>query len=123
MASFGGADIFGVAVTCQHIPSANEEQTNAFFGVTGTQALYGGGRGRVFEITGLLVGASQADVIAAENTLLSYADGIARDFVDTKGRTWPQVIFKGEFKPDARIDPCLPYGYAMRYSMVLRGLK
>lgn len=124
MATLGGADIFGQAVRVNHSPLADAEQVNAFFGTTGVQSVYGGGRGRVFEVRGLLVGESIPAVIAAEDTLLSYVDGIARDFVDNDGRTWPSVKFNGEYKQDpGGIMPCTPYGYCRGYSLVLRGLR
>ena len=124
MPTFGGTNIFGVCVRVQHLPNADSEQVNNFFGVTGTQSLYGGGRGRVFEIRGLLVGEDIPTVVAAEQNLLSYADGVARDFVDTNGTDWPSVKFKGEYKQDpGGIMPCTPWGFARGYSLVLRGLK
>lgn len=104
-------------------PAPDAEQRNDFFGVTGTQALYGGGRGRVFEVNGYLIGDSRDAVVAAKRALLSYADGVARDFFDGDD-TWPMVKFNGEFRPSpGGIVPCIPYGYAQAYSLILRGLR
>ncbi|MDE2101006.1 MAG: hypothetical protein KGL39_27415 [Patescibacteria group bacterium] len=124
MATFGGDSIFGASVTITQSQNPNAQQTNEFFGNTGVQTLFGGGRGRTWEVTGVLVGASQADVVTAEANLLSYADGIARTLVDNFGRTWDNVIFKGQYKADQNsIKPCFPYGYCMAYSLVLEGLQ
>lgn len=99
-ATYDGNSIFGLAVRCQMIPKASASQVNAFFGVSGVQSVYGGGRGRMFMISGLLVGEDHPAVDAAEATLLSYDDGIARVLVDTCGRTWSNVVFTGDYQPD-----------------------
>jgi hypothetical protein len=115
MASYGGANIFGWSVSIAMNPNPSEFQYNAFFGISGVQSLYGGGRGRVFLISGLLVGTDAADLAANRDLFLSYDDGIARDLVDTFGITWPQVVF-GHFQQTDRIlqlagdlGLCFPY--------------
>lgn len=122
MMTYDGANIFGTAVQFQQMPHPNAQQTNSFFGVSGTQSLYGGGRGRVFLIRGLLVGPTVQAVNDAEAAFLNYADGIARTLVDPRGRTWPNVVFRGEFRPD----PNGPYpavnGWALPYKAVFHGL-
>ena len=124
MPSLGGVNIFGVCVQIQHTPNPNAEQLNEFFGTSGMQSLYGGGRGRAWQIKGLLVGATESAVISAQQNIYSYADGLARAFVDNDGITWSNVVFRGEFQPDpGGIRPCNPYGYGRGYSMILRGLR
>jgi hypothetical protein len=122
MITYGGSNIFGAAVRLQHVARANAQQENTFFGVTGTQTLYGGGRGRTFLITGVLVGGTLATLNAAESMFEDFADGIARPLTDPRGRTWPNVIYKGEFVPD----PKGPYptldGWALPYRAVFHGL-
>jgi hypothetical protein len=115
MASYGGANIFGWSVSIAMNPNPSEVQYNAFFGISGVQSLYGGGRGRVFLISGLLVGTDAADLAANRDLFLSYDDGVARDLVDTFGITWPHVVF-GHFQQTDRIlqlagdlGLCLPY--------------
>jgi hypothetical protein len=122
MVTYDGANIFGAAVQFQHLAHANAQQVNAFFGVTGTQSLYGGGRGRTFLIRGLLIGATINDLNAAESLLQSYADGVARTLVDPRGRSWFNVIFRGEFIPDSRGPYPTAAGWALPYKAVFHGL-
>jgi hypothetical protein len=122
MVNYDGVNIFGAAVKFQQLTHPNAQQVNTFFGVSGTQTLFGGGRGRTFLIRGILLGATMADLNAAEATFTSYADGVSRTLVDPRGRAWPNVIFRGEFTPD----PKGPYpsvgGWALPYRAVFYGL-
>lgn len=120
--SIGGALIFGTACHVVHLPHPVAQQKNGFFGVTGMTSLFGGGRGRVFEVTGVFVGPDLPTVIAAEAALLTYADGVARTFVDTQGRTWPNVIFEGEYQPDSDGPKNTDFGWCLPYRCVLHGL-
>src|SRR5262245_14809121 len=120
--TFGGFPIFGTACKVVHIPRANAQQVDAFFGVTGNVTLFGGGRGRVFEITGVLVAETLPELGAFETVLLSYADGIARVFIDTQGRIWPNVIFHGEYMPDADGPKVTDFGWCLPFRAVLHGL-
>lgn len=95
-----GSAVFGIAVRVQHVPHASAQQVSSFFGVSGTQMIFGGTRGRTFMIQGVLVGDTVADVTAAESTLLDYDDGIGRVLTDTLGRSWPAVVFTGQYQPD-----------------------
>lgn len=90
-ASYGGALIFGTAVkmTNPHNPSADQE--NAFFGVSGMESLFGGTRGRVTLVKGLLYGVGPAGLAAVEGIFDSYLDGIARQLVTTLGVTYNNV--------------------------------
>ena len=97
-AYYDGAAIFGLAVQCQHVPKASAAQINAFFGVSGTQYIWGGQRGREFFIQGVLTGTSWAELAAAEQLLLSYDDGISRVLTDTWGVDWPSVVFTGHYQ-------------------------
>jgi hypothetical protein len=120
--TFGGSSIFGTACHVVHSPHPIALQKDGYFGVTGMTSLYGGGRGRTFEVTGVLVGTTLANVIAAEGILLSYADGIARTFVDTQGRAWPNVIFEGEYQPSPTGPKPTDFGWCLPYRCILRGL-
>jgi hypothetical protein len=93
-ATYGGASIFGRSVTVRHVPNPPAEQINAFFGVGGLQSLFGGSRGRLIVVTGVLYGADVNDLNAAEATLASYCDGIARTLVDVRGRSFPSVLLR-----------------------------
>jgi hypothetical protein len=87
-----------LAVQCQHVPKASAAQINAFFGISGTQSIWGGQRGREFLIQGVFVGTSWDELAAAEQILLSYDDGIARVLTDTWGVSWPSVIFQSHYQ-------------------------
>jgi hypothetical protein len=122
MATYNGASIFGAAVRVQQIGHPNAQQINAFFGVSGTQTLYGGGRGRLFLIRGILLGSTIAELNAAEAVFQGYADGTARTLVDPRGRNWPNVIFRGEFVPDSGGPLPTVGGWALPYRAVFYGL-
>lgn len=120
--SFGNIFIFGTACHVVHLPHPVALQKDGFFGVSGMTSLFGGGRGRTFEIAGVLVSSDLSGVIAAEGSLLSYADGIARTFVDTQGRAWPNVIFEGEYQASPEGPKSTDFGWCLPYRCILRGL-
>ena len=89
------------------------------------------GRGHVFSVTGILFAADIPTLNAEEQLFTagaigSYADGVARELFDTRGRTWENVLFLGEFVPD----PMGPrpasagdsIGWALPYKATFRGL-
>ena len=88
MASFGGASIFGTAISMITADNPREKQINAFFGLSGLESLDGGLRGRVTRVTGLLYGLSPALLASAEAAFRSFNDGKARILVDTLGVSW-----------------------------------
>jgi hypothetical protein len=120
--SYGGAPIFGAAVRIQHIPHPNVQQVDSFFGSNGNVTLFGGSRGRTLEVTGVLVGRDLPSLLAAEAVLLSYADGIARTLVDPLGRTFPSVIFQGEYLPSPEGPKWTDTGVCLPYRAVFHGL-
>jgi hypothetical protein len=122
MVTYDGDNIFGSAVQFQHVAKPRAQQTAAFFGVSGTQVLDGGGRGRVFLIRGVLTATSLAALGAAESKFHDYADGVARVLIDNRGRVWPNVVFKGEFTPDGRGAISTGPGWALPYRAVFHGL-
>jgi len=120
MAAYGGVSIFGYAVRIQHIPEPAAYQNAAFFGITGIQALWGGGRGRIFMVEGVWIETSTTAIRADETLLLSYADGIPRELDDTFGASWQNVVFTGQYRPGKL---CFPQGkFALPYQAVFRGL-
>ena len=119
-AFYDGYNIFGAAVTVRMKPAANDQQMNAFFGVTGTQSLFGGGRGRTFDIRGVLWGDNLPDLVAARSVLLSYADGLGRVFTDTMGTDWPMVVFNGVYSEEGAPVPT-PYGFWLPYTATFEG--
>src|SRR5689334_1561156 len=102
MASFGGTNIFGTAVSMITADNPREKQLNAYFGLSGLESLDGGSRGRVTHVTGLLYGNSAASLVSAESLFRSFNDGIVRPLVDTLGMAWPNVRLES-FQPQGRI--------------------
>lgn len=104
--SYGGAAIFGSSVYVQRIPPERGSQHC----------------GGAFEITGVLTGKDILSLLAAEAVLLSYADGITRTFVDNLGRTFPSVIFQGEYIPTPEGPTWDDAGVCLPYRAVFHGL-
>lgn len=96
--SYDGNPIFGTEVKMRVVMNPSADQTSAFFGVSGLLNLFGGTRGRGFFVTGNLVGPDVPTVNAAEAIFYTYKDGIARVLSDTRGRSWPYVLFD-HFEP------------------------
>lgn len=122
MVTYNGENVFGSAVQFQHVAKPRAQQVVAFFGVSGTQVLDGGGRGRAFFIRGVLTAPTLQALDAAEARFHDFADGVARILVDNRGRIWPNVVFKGEFIPDARGAIPSGVGWALPYRAVFHGL-
>lgn len=101
-ASYRGNLIFGLAVQMESAINPTADQANAFFGVSGIESLYGGQRGRVTMVKGLLGGSSGAGLAAALTTFESFHDGVAGVLVDTLGRTFLNVKLES-FQPKGKI--------------------
>lgn len=99
-ANIDGQFVFGYAVKIEESSHPNIQQMVEFFGINGVFTLFGGTRGRTFAISGILFGADIATLNAFEGILRSFADGLAHTLVDTRGRSWSNVIFRGDFRPD-----------------------
>lgn len=121
IAYYDGVALFGAAVRCRHVPTANATQVATFFGINGVQAVDGGPRGRLFEIEGVWIASNPATFRSYEAVLLSYADGKPRTLVDTLGYTWPFVAFRGELQT-GRIGVAAGGDWAMPFKCVLHGL-
>ncbi len=102
MASFGGASIFGTAVSMTTADNPREKQLNAYFGLSGLESLDGGLRGRVTHVAGLLYGNSPAALASSEALFRSYNDGGTRPLIDTLGQVWATVRLES-FQPLGRI--------------------
>jgi hypothetical protein len=129
--TYGGAPIFGLAVKIEEVPMQASQQLEAFFGVPGLLSVFGGTRGRTFNVSGVLYDVDIPTLNAVENVFTpgvtgSMADGIARPLFDTRGRTWTNVVYLGQFQPD----PMGPRpavwagssGWALPYRAVFHGL-
>jgi hypothetical protein len=118
-----GNPIFGDAVNVVQNPHPNAQQINHYFGIDGQQTLFGGTRGRTFIISGVLWASSISALNAIEATLLSYADGLTHTLVDNRGRSWPNVIFRGEYAPSPMgPSPLAGGGWCLPYRLVMEGL-
>jgi hypothetical protein len=102
MASFGGVNIFGTAVSMSTSDNARANQLNAYFGLSGLESIDGGARGRTTSVSGLLYGSSPASLAATESQFRSFNDGVTRPLVDTLGTTWLNVRLQ-MFQPQGRI--------------------
>jgi len=123
MTTLDGNSIFGDAVNVIHNPRPNAQQVNHFFGIDGQQTLFGGTRGRAFVISGVLSAPTIPTLNAIEATLLSFADGLTHTLVDTRGRIWPNVIFRGEYTPSPMGPRALAGGgWCLPYRLVMEGL-
>jgi hypothetical protein len=120
--SYDGNDVFGLAVHIQNIPMPAAQQVDSYFGSDGKTMLWGGTRGRTFEVKGVLFGVDIPSLIAAEAFLLSYADGITRVLVDPVGRVFPNVYFAGEYVPSPEGPKWNDQGVILPYTATFRGL-
>jgi hypothetical protein len=128
--TYDGFPIFGLSVKMQMLPNATQHQIDAFFGVGGTVSLFGGSRGRVFLIGGVLFANEEFDdastiatINSLEGIIHSYADGVARILTDTRGNAWPFVVFRDEFQPDPMgCRPAGDQGWCLPYKCIFHGL-
>ena len=120
--SYGEIEMFGLVTSMVHSPNVCALQTDSFFGIDGQIALFGGSRGRRFEIRGVLFDDDIEALNADEGLIHSYADGIPRTLVDTRGNEWENVIFLDEFMPDPIGPRPTDEGWCLPYRMVMHGL-
>jgi hypothetical protein len=129
--TFGGQPIFGIAVHIEQVPAPAAQQSEAFFGVPGLLSVFGGTRGRTFQVTGVLYDVDLGTLNADEDVFTpgvsgSVADGIARTLFDTRGRSWSNVVYLGQFQPDAMGPRPAVWagsgGWALPYRAVFHGL-
>lgn len=133
--TYGGNAIFGSAVRIQMVAHPTANQVAEFFGISGIFNLFGGGRGRAFLIEGTIggVGSDAFEALsvlnANEGIIHSYADGIGRVLLDTRGNSWPGVVFDDNFQPDpVGPRPWVGFynedgspGWGLRYRAMFRG--
>jgi len=120
--SYGGLPIFGLVTSMQAMMNPTAQQLDQFFGVSGNLALFGGTRGRVFAISGVFQEFSIPVLNADEAVVRSFADGVARPLIDTRGQLWSNVIFEGQYVPDPLGPRPTDVGWALSYHMTMRGL-
>lgn len=122
IASYGGLSL-GVAVSVRHAANPVAMRPSSFFGVHGIDVVFGGSRGRTFDVRGLLLGSYPGDLRAAVATLLSFADGVPRVLIDSDGVAWPDVVFTGRMEEGRRVfNPNGLGGMALEYRARFLGL-
>ena len=99
MATYDGFAIFGRSVSISVLSAPGEFQRTAFNGQNGLYSLFGGQRGHVFQVEGVLYGADLTALFAARALIESYNDGLSRVLIDTAGYSWGQVVFNGDYSP------------------------
>jgi hypothetical protein len=124
--TYGGVPIFGLAVRIEEVPGQASQQLEAFFGVGGLLSVFGGTRGRRFNVSGVLFDVDLPTLNDDEALFMSFQDGIARVLSDTRGRDWPNVVYLGEFEPDPMGPRPAEWGFgggwALPYRAVFHGL-
>lgn len=93
-----GNAIFGLAVRMQHTVRPAAYSLREFFGINGYFSNFGGKRGRLFTVEGVLIGADIPALNFNEGVFETYVDGNAHELYDTRGRLWDNVIFEGDFQ-------------------------
>jgi hypothetical protein len=120
--TYGGAPIFGLAVKFRPAPNPPALQLDAYQGINGQVCLFGGTRGGVVHVSGVL---ADFDIPSVNNdlaTITSYDDGIARTLIDPEGNSYGDCVYAGMGPPQ----PALPTatGWCKSYDvrfMVLSG--
>ena len=126
MATYGGIDIFIRPFTTTHQANPSAQQLSEFFGTSGQQSLWGGWRGRVIAISGMLCAPDPYTLNSYESVWNGQGtgvvgDGIARPLVDTRGRLWLECLCES-FQQDGQVRIDGTYGYNFRYRSVFRSL-
>jgi hypothetical protein len=101
-ATLDGNAIFGLAVKIQHVLRPSVNDLAEFFGINGLFSNFGGTRGRILVVEGVLIGQDIPSLNLNEGTFETYVDGAAHILTDSRGRAWSNVIFQGDFQPDPR---------------------
>ncbi len=103
MATFNGANIFGLKVSMQAgVINPPATQQNTYAGLNGTEELSMGLRGGYTLVSGCLAGASPSGLAAAEAVFRSYYDDRAYQLVDNLGVTWNWVKLES-FQPAGKV--------------------
>ena len=115
MALYDGNALFGQSVVCKVIDHPTADQMAAYFGVLGQSNLFGGTRGSIIEVRGVLIGNSPSALNAQIQTLKSYRDGIGRVFTDSYGNAYANTVFRRYVPAGERVYRSAGGGYAEAY--------
>ena len=122
MASYGGVACLGFAVHVAARKCKVQCDRVSFFGVDGTYSIYGGSRGFVYDVSGVLWGVNVPEMLYIESLLYGFSDAVPRDLVDDVGRVWSNVIFLGEYVPHSDGPKWTDNGVCLPYSARFYGL-
>lgn len=122
--TLGGLQLFGLACRVTNQKNPNAAQITSYFGANGVQSMDGGTRGRTFSVEGQLNASSPAGCLALMAALEQYADGQAREFTDTAGASWPNVVYRNDAQQTGPILTVVgaPGGFLLPYRLSLHGL-
>ena len=88
--TYGGVPIFGLAVKIEMIPNQAAQQSEAFFGVPGMLSVYGGSRGRTFQVSGVLYDVDLTTLNADEELFTPGVSGNMADGVSPVAVRYPR---------------------------------
>jgi len=120
--SYGGIPMFGLVTSFVMTPNPAARQIDAIFGQDGELSLYGGARGRTFQIAGVLLDVDIEGLNVDEGVILNTEGPTPQTLVDTRGNSWPNVVFDGEYRPDPSGPHPTDTGWCLAYRMTLHGL-
>jgi hypothetical protein len=121
--TYGGQAVFGLVTSCVATLNQVATQKEEFAGVNGRLSKFLGTRGTTVRVRGLLNDSDLASLNADEQILLSFADGVARQLVDVRGRPFNNMLFEGDYDPDPRGPVRLAGGgWGLEYTMTFVGL-
>lgn len=121
--TYGGLLLFGINCRVTQQKTPNAVQVTTYFGANGVQSLDGGTRGRTFMVDGQFISSTPAGCMASLAAMEQYADGQARDFTDTTGADWPNVVYRNDAQQTGPILTVVGGGgFLMPYRLTLHGL-
>jgi hypothetical protein len=118
--TYNGGPIFGYACEVRHNPHPTALQVDAFFGVAGSIMLFGGGRGRLFEIKGTLQDVDVPALMGDIQVINNYVNGIAGTFTDSYGRSWQNVVIPAQVREGRILETDI--GWCLEFSVGLLAL-
>lgn len=120
MPGYDGVPLFGRSVKVRHEPNPSKKTYTEFYGLHGLYMTFGGSRGRMFFVEGILNAVDDPTLDNWVATILSYDDGVGRVLVDTRNQAWPEVVFD-RFQPGDRYLKG-EQGAFLEYRMTFMGL-
>jgi hypothetical protein len=121
--TYGGQAVFGLVISCVAKLNPVRTQKEMFAGVNGMLSKFCGTSGTTVMIHGFLNDVDLFSLNADEQVLLSFADGVARQLVDVRGRSFDNMLFEGDYSPDPEGPIRIAGGgWGLSYTMTFVGL-